>query len=137
MQTKRSVLNFSLALLEAGDGALLEDKKLLEAQGFNRDDKDKVGKIWAIVRELCHDYSYTSSSSFKAEVACKSPEFASMKLKIESDPAKKKNRMSEFFNAIEKIVENSDLALSLASSDQLVLVAQLERLVQDLSIPTE
>lgn len=137
MLTKRKVLQLALALAKAGDSDLLKGNSLFSDQALNADDRERVKEIGRIVHDLCQGYSYIHSAAHDLETSTKSASVVNMKIKMESAPARKKERLENLYTSIRNLVDDSMPLRELVREDQQSLVARLVDVLGMLPIPKE
>lgn len=137
MLTKRKVLHLTLALTKAGDGDLLKGNSLFADQALNADDRERVKEIGRIIHDLCQGYSYIHSAAYGLEISTKSASVVDMKTKMESAPARKKERLESLYTSIRNLVDDSIPLRELVREDQQSLVARLVDVLGELPIPKE
>ena len=135
MLTKQKVLNLALALTKAGDSDLLSGDALLSDQGLTAEDKDRVREVGRIVHFLCQDYSYVCSTEFTLGVVSKSSSVVEMKMKMESAPPRRKERLESLYFAIRTAINGTVALRGLVREDQQPFVDKLQSLLADLTIP--
>jgi hypothetical protein len=137
MLTKGKVLALALTLAKDAESDLIYGNEILAGQGLSDADKARVREVVDIVHGVCAGYSYLRSAAFTKETLGKSESFVAMKIKLESAPPKKKERLDELFAAIRSVQQDSQQLFELVSQDQRGSVERIISSLNALSLASE
>ena len=136
MLTKSEILRLLVAYARMRDQELVEDDQVLSLEVCFPKDRERIRKIMKLLVPLRDSFRYTESPEFLGAVAGKSEAVRQMKMKLASDPVRRKEAQDRFDRTLRDLLL-SDEVLSLTPAPAHGTLREIAELVRGLSNPDD